>query len=152
MTHLLFRAAWLQDKDEGTNAHIVRLKIQNLQLRQLRQQHGLCYLIKIGIGKHKVMWEDEINPIKLKAELTAPDTLSWDCPLCQPYDIWESRLEVKENRRYLCKIVDPTYREGCADEEGVFMKCPCLTKGARRQALKFRRDSGPRNMPEQVRS
>ena len=134
---LLISSTWAQGPEENNKAYYIRTASQNNAFRQLQRTHGKCYMIKYDDGDTRPMWEDQINITKLKKEIKDPLGNEYDCPLCQPYDMWDSLFSKHLPRLYLTKIIIPRYSDGFIDVGGTWQKCHCLAKGEERRRLKF---------------
>ena len=135
---ILYRQSWLITPNENIIQYISRLQLQTEQFGQLIRRRGMCYLLKFKVDDIRPIWECDISPDILRQQILTPRGTQWECPLCQPYDIWDHISSQLTNRRYMCKVVAPQYRTGCIDEDGVDMKCCCTHKGERRKRLKFK--------------
>ncbi len=133
---LLLSKAWKPKPEESLEIFTSRVEIQKIQLRDYMRQHGKCYMVKFGLDDVRPMWEDQIDSKILIEQIKSPTGLPYDCPLCQPYDNFDIVTRVAY-RRYLTKIVHPSYLEGFIDSSGVWQKCACLLKGEERKWLKF---------------
>ena len=138
MEGLLYRRAWEKLEGETQENFIMRLNLQFQQLSDLRRVRGQCYMIYIGEGDVRPMWENEISTRLVKEESHTPIRTKWDCPLCQPYDNWEGLASIQQNRRYMTRVIDPKYNNGTIDEGSVLQKCPCVLNPKARTRLKFK--------------
>ena len=127
---------WAQEPDESDNDYRHRRQRQASEFLDYRRAHGNCYMVQMSPTEAKPMWEDEIDIERLKSEITMDFGVALDCPLCQPFDYRNPMAEVE--RRHICKIINPNYDGGFADKSGVYAKCACLSRGAKRERLKFR--------------
>ena len=134
---IIYRAYWIKQEKEDEKTHYIRTLHQKKQLRDLVRKHGRCYLVKFGNGDIRPMWEDQINIAELIKELRSPSGMPFDCPLCQPYNIWDTLEGRYSEQKFMTKIISPKYRLGLADEDGVWIKCPCLVAGEGRRKQKF---------------
>jgi len=137
MNELLISTTWETKENEPQEIYATRMEIQKQEFRDMRYRHGNCYMVKFADGDIRPMWEDQIDREKLRQSVYTPTGIPLDCPLCQPYDYWDSIASRFTERRYLTKIIHFRYPEGFIDKEGVWTKCPCLIKGEDRKRLKF---------------
>ena len=125
--NLLSRETWKMGVDEDASVFSIRMATQKKELSDLIKKHGQCFMVKFGEDDIRPMWEDSINPNKLREEIRGPDGMFWDCPLCQPYDAWYPG-SMNKDRQYFCKIIKPGWYSGCLEEDGISAKCVCIAK------------------------
>lgn len=138
MNQLLFRKTWERKPDEDIEQFRNRTEEQKRNLYLLKKQRGPCFMVKFGDDDIRPMWADQIEMQKLMQEIRTPVGSPVQCPLCQPYDAWDGFNRIDENRRMFCKVVDPKYHNGCADEIGVYAKCVCLMSITKRGNIPFK--------------
>jgi hypothetical protein len=137
MMELLTSTEWQRNENETEDIFTVRKATQLNTWQQMKRKRGNCYLVKFGNNDIRPMWEDQIDSKKLVEMVQSPTSIPLDCPLCQPYDYFDTTIGQYKYRRFMAKVVNPKYPEGFIDKEGVWMKCPCLKKGPERKNLKF---------------
>lgn len=137
MNELLLSTTWQRRPEEKDEIFLARIEAQKMKWLDLLKNHGQCYMVKFGEGDIRPMWEDSIHRGKLRSQVPSPIGVPLDCPLCQPYDLFDPVLGKYDHRRYLTKVIYPRYPEGFIDKEGVWIKCPCLKKGDERRFSKF---------------
>ena len=136
---LICSELWERADKEDEKAFQLRILSQKKQFKAYMRQHGRCYLVKFEENDIRPIWEDQIDIVNLIKELHSPMGSSFDCPLCQPYDIWDNVVTQYTGKNYLTKIVNPKYEDGFIDKGGVWLKCPCLVKGEDRHNFKFKK-------------
>lgn len=138
VTQLILRKTWDRQPDEDGGAFHDRVREQKRNLYLLQKQRGPCFMIKFGEDDIRPMWADQIDMRVLINEIRTPVGTPIQCPLCQPYDAWGGMGNIDDNRRMFCKIINPKYRDGCADETGVSAKCVCLMPATKRNKIPFK--------------
>lgn len=131
---LIYSKTWVPEKDEHPEAYQARRNRQLKQYGVLVRSRGQCYVVQFGDRDVRPMWENQISIVQLVKEVSHKFGVSYDCPLCQPYDPNDEDTE----RRYITKIVHPHFPEGFIDKGGVWMKCACTSKGKKFEMLKFK--------------
>lgn len=139
MDELCYSETWKQGKEEDALTFNTRKVTQTKVLYDMRRKHGQCYLVKFGEEDIRPMWEDVIDINQLSKDILSPMGTVLDCPLCQPYDNWNTMEGHYDSRRYMCKIVNPKYPEGVIDRGGVWQKCACVCEPEKKKYLKFKR-------------
>ena len=127
---------WKQKEGEDGLQYDTRIKLLEQGFHEYKRKHGSCYMVKFGENDVRPMWEDQIDITKLAKEILSPVGMPLDCPVCQPYDIWDPIL-LKMTRYYMCKVINPRFPEGFMDTGGVWRKCACILKGEHYKRLKF---------------
>lgn len=139
MNELFERETWQPREGEDALQFHKRKELQRQHVRRIFKSRGFLYMVKFGedptTGAFDVrpMWEDSISIPMLRQEIKGPMGMSYDCPLCQPYD--NDGL----SRRFMCKIANPKYDDGFIDGLGVWTKCPCLDGPKQRQYHRFKK-------------
>ena len=134
---LSLSTSWELQENETPDVFVLRKELQFKTWYDMIKKHGQLYMVKFGIDDIRPIWEDHINISELVKLIKSPALVSFDCPLCQPYDNFDIQAGQYVQRRYLAKIIHPRYPEGFADREGVWRKCCCLLQGEDRKWLKF---------------
>lgn len=138
MEDILLSISWQPIPGETQEIYTARLASQRQIFKDLVFRHGRCYMVKFGPEDIRPMWEDQINLEELRRQIKSPGNDELDCPLCQPYDHWDSTIGRYTEQRYLTRIIHYIYPEGFIDKTGVWTKCPCLITGEKRKKLKFK--------------
>lgn len=134
---LIYRKEWMPIENESHENFAKRTMAQIAEFHAEMRARGKCYMVKFSDDDIRPMWENKTSKSELHRTVSRPNEGAWDCPLCQPYDPWDTVGARIIERRYMTKVVMPWYPNGCADEEGVWMKCPCIKRGERRKSTKF---------------
>lgn len=126
--HLLNGAAWRRRNGESAEQYHRRIKEQRKEFESLIRAYGRPYIIRYGTDDVRTMWSKGIKADKLRAEVLSPIGTKFNCPLCQPYDNWTGYADDNDNRRYLCKTINPYFPNDMEENGGVWMKCPCIRR------------------------